>query len=620
LIAHRYVLTAAHVLAVANPHTNILERQIDIFAANNRVHFSLPGGDQLVPIAGVSLHPDYSHRHPFVGLDLGSDIAVIELAADAPTAAPRYPIYTGSGDLPSPFFKIGYGLAGWGNNTVRAPDHLKRAGLNHYEVDETYWIEAYTALGYPGFPLLPPGTGLVYDFDNGSANNNALGPIIPFPFNSAHFGSDEVFPFEGDSGAPGFIWDAASLSYKVAGVTSFNTTGPADLRAGNNGSFGEIAIDTRVSAFQSYIQDVVAGEIPTLKARVLDDGGNWFADESGTFDHHALRIADSASGMPTKLEIQDGSHVGTGRPFPVVYSVELRGDSQLTMTGGELEGSSAAVLARNNSTLEIYGGEIQNPNPNGRVIEVGDQSSTQIHGGTIGGTGIGVTQYGNSSLTVTGGTITGEQSGVFIFGNKSFTITGGSIVGETTAGIAIGPETVATVMIHGGSISGGIHDLINNSPQSRIQIYGREESFTLPLGEVTAESGNVTGVFADGTPFDFSYFRGGGGGIIELVAAAAGIPGDYNSDGIVDAADYVVWRKNVGGPAGSLPNDTDGGIIGSPQYATWRVNFGRSTSAALSATHMSPVPEPASDALTAVAIVTLLAIVRRRCYGRKCEC
>jgi hypothetical protein len=40
----------------------------------------------------------------------------------------------------------------------------------------------------------------------------------------------------------------------------------------------------------------------------------------------------------------------------------------------------------------------------------------------------------------------------------------------------------------------------------------------------------------------------------------AGAPaGDYNGDGVVDAADYVVWRKTDGTPAG---------------YTTWKTNFG----------------------------------------------
>jgi hypothetical protein len=54
------------------------------------------------------------------------------------------------------------------------------------------------------------------------------------------------------------------------------------------------------------------------------------------------------------------------------------------------------------------------------------------------------------------------------------------------------------------------------------------------------------------------------------------LPGDYNADDIVDAADYLIWRKNVGAPAGTLPNDIDGGTIGPAQYSTWRAHFGDS--------------------------------------------
>lgn len=52
--------------------------------------------------------------------------------------------------------------------------------------------------------------------------------------------------------------------------------------------------------------------------------------------------------------------------------------------------------------------------------------------------------------------------------------------------------------------------------------------------------------------------------------------GDYNGDGTVDAADYTVWRNNLGAPEGTLPNDPNGGVIGSAQYATWKANFGSS--------------------------------------------
>ena len=51
------------------------------------------------------------------------------------------------------------------------------------------------------------------------------------------------------------------------------------------------------------------------------------------------------------------------------------------------------------------------------------------------------------------------------------------------------------------------------------------------------------------------------------------LEGDFNDDGVVDAADYSVWRDSVGQPAGTLPNDPNESPIGPEQYATWLANF-----------------------------------------------
>jgi T5SS/PEP-CTERM-associated repeat protein len=73
----------------------------------------------------------------------------------------------------------------------------------------------------------------------------------------------------------------------------------------------------------------------------------------------------------------------------------------------------------------------------------------------------------------------------------------------------------------------------------------------------------------------------------------AGLPGDYNNDGKVDAADYVVWRKNEG-TTNMLPNDPIGGTIGPAQFDQWRANFG-ATIGSGAANHS--VPEPAAIVL-----------------------
>ena len=84
------------------------------------------------------------------------------------------------------------------------------------------------------------------------------------------------------------------------------------------------------------------------------------------------------------------------------------------------------------------------------------------------------------------------------------------------------------------------------------------------------------------------------------------LPGDYNNDDKVDAADYVMWRKKEGAPAGTLPNDIDGGTIGSPQYATWRANFGRTATGSGTGGTVASVPESSTLVLLAISAISLL--------------
>ncbi|MEX0641455.1 MAG: sialidase family protein [Pirellulales bacterium] len=69
-------------------------------------------------------------------------------------------------------------------------------------------------------------------------------------------------------------------------------------------------------------------------------------------------------------------------------------------------------------------------------------------------------------------------------------------------------------------------------------------------------------------------------------------PGDFNLDGTVDTADYVVWRMHQNS-AISLPNETaTAGQVTQEDYEVWRLNFGRESNPAQSANVASVVPEP----------------------------
>jgi hypothetical protein len=86
------------------------------------------------------------------------------------------------------------------------------------------------------------------------------------------------------------------------------------------------------------------------------------------------------------------------------------------------------------------------------------------------------------------------------------------------------------------------------------------------------------------------------------------LPGDYNDDGKVDAADYVVWRKNEG-TMNTLPNDPTGGTIGAAQFNSWRANFGNTlggSGAARTEDASGAVPEPNSVLYLFATVVTVL--------------
>jgi hypothetical protein len=91
-----------------------------------------------------------------------------------------------------------------------------------------------------------------------------------------------------------------------------------------------------------------------------------------------------------------------------------------------------------------------------------------------------------------------------------------------------------------------------------------------------------------------------------------GIRGDYNDDGIVDAADYVTWRNSIG-QSTTKGTGADGiidGMIDAADYDVWRANFGTvgassNGTAANEPQTMYVGPEPSVPILLAAAIVLL---------------
>ena len=108
--------------------------------------------------------------------------------------------------------------------------------------------------------------------------------------------------------------------------------------------------------------------------------------------------------------------------------------------------------------------------------------------------------------------------------------------------------------------------------------------------------------------------RGAINGLQLVSVDATGPTGDYNADGVVDAADYVVWRKTSGQgatPPGSGADGNANGTIDSGDYDFWRSKFGNVVPGAGSGSNLS-VPEPSSLSLLIVLTAVALGKGNRR--------
>ncbi|QDU89868.1 hypothetical protein Pla175_32640 [Pirellulimonas nuda] len=100
-----------------------------------------------------------------------------------------------------------------------------------------------------------------------------------------------------------------------------------------------------------------------------------------------------------------------------------------------------------------------------------------------------------------------------------------------------------------------------------------------------------------------------------VVNAPMALAGDYNDDGTVDAADYTVWRDNLG-LAIALPNETvTAGMVTSEDYDAWKANFG-AVGPALGAVASAGVPEPGALALCVLGMLAMSLGAKRSAARR----
>ena len=92
------------------------------------------------------------------------------------------------------------------------------------------------------------------------------------------------------------------------------------------------------------------------------------------------------------------------------------------------------------------------------------------------------------------------------------------------------------------------------------------------------------------------------------------VPGDYNLNGIVDAADYTIWRNTLGQTGSGLAADGTGpggvpdGVVDQLDYNFWKANFGNHAGAG--AGSKVAAPEPSTLWMLIAGILTICSCRR----------
>jgi autotransporter-associated beta strand protein len=333
-----------------------------------------------------------------------------------------------------------------------------------------------------------------------------------------------------------------------------------------------------------------------------------------------------------------GTNVLDGASLELVGGVDVAAE-HLTLAG---DGVEAAGSLRSVSGINTWDGQV--------VLftnaTIGVDADSLTVGGVISGTG-SLTKSGpgtlildaanmhNGGMTVDEGTLGGNGSLTGILTLN----TGGTLAPGASAGIF----TVGEVDFNAGSVfavelasDGGVAGtdfdqllVTGDATLDGVLDVSLIAPFTPTPGqsfEIIDVGGTLSGIFSGlpqaalvgnfgGTDLFITY-AGGDGNDVALFASA-GLPGDYNGNGVVDAADYTVWRDHLGTNFDLAGNGDEmgpsGGVVDQADYLLWTASFGAVASVGSSATSdaISPTGVPEPSGLLLAASATLLLAIRR---------
>jgi T5SS/PEP-CTERM-associated repeat protein/autotransporter-associated beta strand protein len=294
-------------------------------------------------------------------------------------------------------------------------------------------------------------------------------------------------------------------------------------------------------------------------------------------------------------------------------SIGYEGTGTLRITGGGVVSSPIATVGNQSTgsgTAIVDGlGSIWTTTQSLTVGNMGVGTLAVSNGGLV----VAGTVEGGGELALDGGTLRLISSDNI--GNPVVLNAGGGAfdVPESTnvvalAGSLSGPgELVKTgtgvLQIAGSSVYAGNTRVAAGELQLNSSLLSDTASVYLAPAGILAlafsETDEIGSLFIDGVAQPKGTYGGTGSGadfeVPQITGAgllrvtAVGLPGDYNVDGVVDAADYTTWRDQLGASA-ALANDPTLGV-GLDDYYRWQMQFG-AASADGGTSGQSAVPEP----------------------------